>query len=77
MRKMNFFFLPVVKIRPTMKQNRQTTPVKIGLRTRLKMSISNIVQSIPSNIPICEPSPNANNIVKNRTAQIVDPVHDT
>jgi hypothetical protein len=32
---------------------------------------------MPSNIPICDPNPNANNIVKNKTAQKEEPGSST
>lgn len=60
-----------------MKQNPHKKPVKIGLRTRLNLSISKIMHNIPSNIPICEPKPSANNMVKNSTAQKEDPGNST
>lgn len=41
------------------------SPVRYGLRIRLNTSISNIVQSIPSKMPICDPIPRDNNIRKN------------
>lgn len=68
---------PVVKMSPTEKQNKHTNPVKYGLRILLKMSMSKIVHSIPSKIPICEPSPSDNSIVKNKTAQKGDPGSST
>lgn len=40
-------------------------PVRTGLLNRLKKSISNIVHSIPSIIPIWLPSPKESNIRKN------------
>lgn len=60
-----------------MKQIPHRTPVKIGFRTRLNLSISKIMHNIPSNMPICEPSPNASNIVKNRIAHKVCPGSST
>lgn len=45
------------------------SPVTYGLLIRLKMSISNIVHNMPSRIPICEPIPSDNNMVKKRMDQ--------
>lgn len=66
-----------MKINPTVKQNPQTTPVKIGFLMRLKKSISKIVHNMPSRIPICEPKPSDRSMVKNKTAQNGDPGSST
>lgn len=52
-------------------------PVTYSFRNLLKMSMSNSVHSIPSKMPICEPSPNDSNIVKNSTAQNGAPGNST
>jgi len=41
------------------------------------MSISKIVHSMPSRMPICEPMPSASNMRKNMTAQNGDPGNST
>ena len=64
---------PVQKINPTRKQKPQTIPVNIGFLTRLNISISKIVHSMPSKIPIWDPSPSESSIVKNKTAQNGEP----
>lgn len=68
---------PVVNMSPTKKQNKHTAPVTYGLRILLKISISKIVHSIPSSIPICEPNPSERSIRKNMTAQNGAPGNST
>lgn len=60
---------PVQKMKPTIKQKRHTTPVTCCFLTRLIMSMSKRVQSMPSRMPICDPSPSDSSMVKKRTAQ--------
>lgn len=60
---------PVQKMKPTIKQNRHTTPVTCCFLTRLMMSMSNRVHNMPSSMPICEPRPRDSSMVKKSTAQ--------
>lgn len=52
-------------------------PVTYCFLKRLNISMSKSVHSIPSNMPICDPSPSDNNMVKNNIAQNGAPGSDT